>query len=285
MPTKRCPNGSRRNINGICIKKAFNEKSNTKRCPIGYRKNKSGVCVKYNTRTKKGVLLGDGNSPRSNFAKRYFANKKGSIQLLDKIGKSKRVIFQVNYNDVSHFTDYRNLSSNPRLDCVFKTISSMGVRRVKPIKQDSADVDRSEVLMFIKKAFALSGQEEVDYVYIDLRGEMIKLNKDKSELNEKIVDYFNSKLKNGYATMISVEITMRVGMSESRDIILYKYNNQLHFFNPQGRSELNPSKVFNSINIYDLFDQSTLFIGVGYYIVYNLKSPKKLINTSCSNKT
>ena len=37
----RCPNGSRRNKQGVCVKKTAK-----KRCPNGSRRNKHGVCVK-----------------------------------------------------------------------------------------------------------------------------------------------------------------------------------------------------------------------------------------------
>lgn len=54
----RCPNGSRKNKNGDCVKKGTknvivqpNKKATTKRCPKGSRKNKKGECVK----TRKSV--------------------------------------------------------------------------------------------------------------------------------------------------------------------------------------------------------------------------------------
>jgi hypothetical protein len=42
---KRCPNGSRKNKQGICVKSKL-EKTKKKRCPNGSRKNKQGVCIK-----------------------------------------------------------------------------------------------------------------------------------------------------------------------------------------------------------------------------------------------
>ena len=44
---KRCPNGTRRNKNGDCVRK--NDKhtlTSVKRCPNGTRRNKNGDCVK-----------------------------------------------------------------------------------------------------------------------------------------------------------------------------------------------------------------------------------------------
>jgi hypothetical protein len=42
---KRCPNGTRRNKNGDCVKKTDKDTS-VKRCPKGTRRNKNGDCVK-----------------------------------------------------------------------------------------------------------------------------------------------------------------------------------------------------------------------------------------------
>ena len=43
---KRCPNGTRKNKAGDCVKNKETETKKTKRCPKGSRKNKAGDCVK-----------------------------------------------------------------------------------------------------------------------------------------------------------------------------------------------------------------------------------------------
>ena len=76
---------------------------------------------------------------------------------------------------------------------------------------------------------------------------------------------------------------MRMGNGNlgGHNIVLYKYNNQVYFLNPQGKSDDNPSKIFNSTNINDLFRDTTWIIGLGYYTISNLKNPKPLVDTSC----
>jgi len=49
----RCPNGSRRNKSGVCVKNSEKSKTSKKRCPNGSRRNKSGVCVKNNGKSEK----------------------------------------------------------------------------------------------------------------------------------------------------------------------------------------------------------------------------------------
>jgi hypothetical protein len=230
------------------------------------------------------------------YAKRYFKNNKSRIHLLDKIGKSKtkNIMFQVNYNGVEQFRDYQNLSSNPTKDCVFQSIFSLGLRDVKLAKQDSLNVNThgrggvhtDEFKLFVKNAFALSPEEEITEEYMLLgtgAPKLItpKIITEKSKLNDKIVKLFNKKLKDGYATKISVLMVLSNGFTGGHAIIVYKYENQIYFFNPQAKSQPNPSRVVTSTYIYDLFNPTTWLDGLSYYTISNLKSPKPLVNTSC----
>ena len=74
MKRTRCPNGSRKDKNGICVKKLLGE--NVKTC-----KNKK----ECNKTTRKKRVSSDRQTPRSIYARKYFANKKETIHLLDKI--------------------------------------------------------------------------------------------------------------------------------------------------------------------------------------------------------
>jgi hypothetical protein len=127
----------------------------------------------------------------------------------------------------------------------------------------------------------LSPEEDITEEYMILGKKTPKLIREMPKLNDKIVRLFNKKLKDGYATKISVLMVMSNGSEGGHAIIVYKYDNQIYFFNPQGKLVHNPSRVVNSTNIYDLFNSSTWLEGLSYYVISNLKSPKPLVNTSC----
>ena len=256
---------------------------------LGERKRGSSDDKATGESTKRGRESSETKTPRSVYARRYFADNKSRIHLLDKIGKNKTktIMFQVNYDDVEQFTNYQNLSSNPRVDCVFQSIFSLGLRDVDLVKQDSLNVnthgrmgvDKDEVVLFIKTAFALSPEEDITDEIMVLGYETPKLIREKPKLNNKIVKLFNKKLKDGYATTIAIAIKMSNGVTGGHNIVVYKHDNQIYFFNPQGT--YNPSRVVNSTNIYDLFNPTTWIMGLSYFEISNLKSPKPLVNTSC----
>ena len=265
--------------------------SSEKRKSSGERKRGSSDNKATGESTKRGRESSETKTPRSVYAMRYFADNKSRIHLLDKIGKnkSKTIMFQVNYDDVEQFTNYQNLSSNPRVDCVFQSLFSLGLRDVELVKRDSLNVNthgrkgvnKDEVILFIKTAFALSPEEDVTEEFMVLGNETPKLIREKPKLNDKIVKLFNKNLKNGYATTIAIAMRMSNGVTGGHNIVVYKYDNQIYFFNPQGKSTYNPSRVVNSTNIYDLFNPTTWIMGLSYFEISNLKSPKPLVNTSC----
>ena len=307
MPRQRCPNGSRRDKFGICVrKKATRSKSiskekeksmksnpkntTTKRCPNGSRRDKSGECVSYNTTKKK--KSSERETPRSIYAKSYFANNKTDIHLLDKIEPTDTsVMFQVNYNDVSQFTNHVNLSHSPLIDCFFQSIFSLGLRDVTMAKNDAenintkgiAGVDTGEVEIFIKNAFNLAPNEYIQFRMSHL-DYYIKQKKSQEFINRIIQIRLGNELKDGYATVLYVErYISENGNTGGHYIVVYKYNNTIYFFDPQKNSRYNTLKGgFNSTNIYEVLDTEILYYGI--FTVYNLKSLKPLVNTSCPIK-
>lgn len=266
------------------------------RCPNGSRKGKDGTCKVYikpnktvnQKTTKKKKASSVRKTPRSIYAKQYFANNKETIHLLDKLHKDDTsVLFQVNYNDVNQFLNYENLHNSPKIDCFFQTIFSLGLRDIKISKKSSTQVNKhgkvgvnvNEVKLFIKNAFGLSEDETVSF-FINKMSDSKKHKKRSSEfISKKIRDKFDVKLKDGYATILYVQRLHENDTVGGHFMIIYKYNNQIYFFDPQKKTKKNVNGIFNSTNIRDvLIDRSG---DIGYFTIDNLKSPKPLVNTTC----
>jgi superfamily II DNA helicase RecQ len=298
MPRPRCPNGSRKNKNGVCVINTTKVKSTSKkresiskifksRCQKGYRKNKSGECVSNNTTKKR--KMSERETPRTSYANRYFKNNTTSIHLLDKLEQTQdNVMFQVNYNDVSQFTNHVNLSHNPRIDCFFQSIFSLGLRDVKMAKHESTNiningkvgVDTDEIKLFIKNAFDLAPNEYVKTDFYRLDDYIIRRKKSRDFLNKLITNNFRRRLKDGYASVIYVERLYNNGMRNGHFIIVYRHNNIIYYFDPQKNIKDTKAKgAFNSTDIYEVLDTGIIMFGT--FTVYNLKSPKLLVNTTC----
>jgi len=292
MKRSRCPNGTRKNKSGDCIQRVLNDKKNT-RCANGTRKNKSGDCIqrvltdKKNTRKKRVSI--DRQTPRSIYAKKYFANNKDDIHLLDKMNRGDTsVLFQVNYNDVNQFFNYENLHNNPKIDCFFQTIFSLGLQDVKISKKQSIDINKygnygvtaSEVKLFIKNAFDLSEDERITYFTTNV-GNCVKYKKRSSEfISNKIRNKFDSKLKDGYATIVFVtRLDNNDKETSGHYIVIFKYNDQIYFFDPQKKIRKNGDVIFTSTNIRDVLISKNG--DIGYFTIDNLHSPKPLVNTTC----
>ena len=260
------------------------------RCPNGSRKGKDGICNKnINSKTtRKKRITSERNTPRSIYAKKYLANTKETIHLLDKIhNNDTSVLFQVNYNDVSQFFNYENLHNNPKIDCFFQTIFSLGLRDLKISKKNSnqinkngtVGVDSNEVKLFIKNAFNLTDEERVTF-YLYKMSNSVKHKKRSSEfISRKICNKFYDKLKDGYATIIYVQRLHNNDTISGHFMIMYKYKNQIYFFDPQKKNKKNVTGIFTSTNIQDvLIDRSG---DIGYFTIDNLKNPKPLFDTTC----
>jgi hypothetical protein len=192
-------------------------------------------------------------------------------------------ITAVTYNDVSQFTEYQNLSiDTPRIDCVYQSMFSLGLRDVNKAKQNSinvntygtAGVSRREVNTYITNAFQLSKKEKVKSRQLILLSE----NPRPTVVRHTIHKFFNPLIKNGYATTVSVAYT-KYNIKYGHRIVMYKYNNKLYFFDPQKKYQTN--MMYNSTNIFDLFNKNATLTDINYIVIYNLTSPKLLVNTTC----
>jgi hypothetical protein len=300
MKRSRCANGFRKDKDRVCVKKSIRVKGS--RCANGFRKDKDRVCVKKRTYDNENKIVGnkitikkrvssDRQTPRSIYAKKYFANNKEVIHLLDKINDGdKNVLFQVNYNDVNQFVNYENLHNNPKIDCLFQSIFSLGLHDIKVSKKHSSRVNKygkigvqsDEVKLFIKDAFDLKDDEHVEFMVNKMRDNVKHVNRTLKVINNKIHRIFYNHLKNGYATVLYVERMYADGRIGGHYIVMYKYDNQLYFFDPQKKSNKNVNGVFTSTNIHEVLGSKSG--NIGYFIIDNLKSPKPLMNTTCPIK-
>jgi hypothetical protein len=287
---------------------------------------------------------GETKTPRSAYAEKFFSDNKSTIHLLDHYGDYDYVLFQVNYNDVSQFTEYENLDlvhPGHKKDCVIQSIFALGIRDVELSKQSSFDantygesgVTHFELNNYIRNAFDLPETTSVTAKYIDILDDddddefehYNYANTDDKyvddydpngynfymddkltpeEKNDKTVTFFDRRLKNGYATTIGVSLSRKGGdktQSSGHRIVVYKHNNQIHFFDPQQKLQgltlerdgdtmyvNNPNgkggvvrNVYNSRNLYDLISERVDINGVTYICIRNLQKPKPLVNTSC----
>jgi hypothetical protein len=296
--------------------------SSAKKITSSEKERRSSSAKKITSSEKERRSSSETKTPRSMYAKRYFANNKNTIHLLDKVGDYDYVIFQVNYNDVSQFTEYQNLSIEiPRIDCVFQSIFSLGLRDVNLSKQDSLNVNAYgrggvpsyELIKYIKNAFNLTPRSVVttkDISIADDDDNDEHYNEDgvydynlfldetlsQDDKNDKITTFFNHRIKNGYATTIAIKILGR-SVEYGHRIVLYKHDNQIYFFDPQrkkygeyvvhDRNQVyyvnteGERVVYISTNLYDLIPRGMVLTNVNYIAITNLSSPKPLVDTSC----
>jgi hypothetical protein len=300
MKRSRCANGFRKDKDRVCVNKNIRLKES--RCTNGFRKDKDRVCVNKKQETFKNKIVGnkitikkrvssERHTPRSIYAKKYFANNKETIHLLDKINDGdKNVLFQVNYNDVNQFVNYENLHNNPKIDCLLQSIFSLGLQDIKVSKKQSSQVNKygkngvqsDEVELFIKDAFDLKDDELVKFKVNKMRDNVKHVNRTLQVINNKIHRIFYNHLKNGYATVLYVERIYNDGRISGHYIVMYKYDNQLYFFDPQKKSNKNVNGVFTSTNIHEVLGSKSG--NIGYFMIDNLKSPKPLMNTTCPIK-
>ena len=116
---RRCPNGTRKNKQGVCEPK---DKPVAKRCPNGTRKNKQGDCI-----PKSDKLA----TPRTQYACRF----KKPIYL------SERDLFQIHFDTPDQFIQYTNLSKAPKLDCGYQSLFALGLLQAEHAKKSAEEVN------------------------------------------------------------------------------------------------------------------------------------------------
>lgn len=233
----RCPNGSRKIIPkiGKCVKTKKNKLKITDYFPItSFAKN--------NTRSKASHQL----TPRTKYQKKYFNSKKKSkkIKLL---GESypvdaDRILFQVSFSNKEQFKEYAGLSKDPKIDCFFQTLFSLGLRNLSLLKKDSENVNiygkqgvkPAKAAKFIACSFGLENSDVVGFE----RGFAYNNETTKTIISERM----DTWLVNNHATILCLGFLEKDEKNNDVDdvkhyIIAYKYNDEVFYFDPQKQIE------------------------------------------------
>ena len=205
----RCPNGTRKNKQGVCEPKDKPKPSpvpdlnpyKPKRCPNGTRKNKQGVCE---PKDQSKITA----TPRTQYACRF----KKPIYL------SERELFQIHFDTPDQFTNYVNLSKAPKLDCGYQSLFALGLLEVEHAKKSAEEVNtkgkvgiyNKELMTFFRVNFGFTSKETIE-VY---NRHYIKL-------------FLKHHLANNHATILLLQL------KSGHYIVAYKYKDVVHFYDPQ----------------------------------------------------
>jgi hypothetical protein len=199
----RCPNGTRKNKQGVCEPKDKPDLNpyKPKRCPNGTRKNKQGVCE---PKDQSKITA----TPRTQYACRF----KKPIYL------SERELFQIHFDTPDQFTNYVNLSKAPKLDCGYQSLFALGLLEVEHAKKSAEEVNtkgkvgiyNNELMTFFRVNFGFTSKETIE-VY---KRHFIKL-------------FLKHHLANNHATILLLQL------KSGHYIVAYKYKDVVHFYDPQ----------------------------------------------------
>ena len=200
----RCPNGTRKNKQGDCIKKMLTQAKPAKltRCPNGTRKNK-GVCESTSvkkpksrcpngTKKNKGVCVPKTEklaTPRTKYSCRYFKKP---------IHMSKNELFQIQFDTPNQFKKYVNLSKKPKLDCGYQSLFALGLLEVEHAKKSAEEVNTKgkvgiftdKLITFFRINFGFTSKESIQSY-------------DSQDTKKFLEDY----LKNNYATILLLQFS------------------------------------------------------------------------------
>ena len=221
---RRCPNGTKKNKQGDCVatdkpaveKPVANVEPNTpKRCPNGTRKNKQGVCEPKAMAT-----------PRTQYTCKYF---KKPIYL------SQKELFQIHFDTPDQFIKYTNLSKAPKLDCGYQSLFALGLLEAEHAKKSAEEVNTkgkvgiytNELRTFFRLNFGFAPKETID-VY---SRRFIKL-------------FLENNLANNHATILLLQFA-----KNGHYIVAYKYKDVVHFYDPQ----LNRHRTVDEKTTFDYF--------------------------------
>jgi hypothetical protein len=224
----RCPNGTRKNKQGVCEpnkpKTAKTDKpkpgktDKPARCPNGTRKNKQGVCEPKSEPTMA--------TPRTQYTCKYF---KKPIYL------SERDLFQIHFDTPDQFINYANLSKAPKLDCGYQSLFSLGLLEVDHAKKSAEEVNtkgkigifNKDLITFFRINFGFTPAETMD------------------TYNRRFIKLFlENNLANNHATILLLHFE-----KNGHYIVAYKYKDVVHFYDPQ----LNRHRTVDEKTSFDYF--------------------------------
>jgi hypothetical protein len=301
----RCPNGSRKNKNGICTKytkpisktktksksKSPKSKSPKSKSPKSKSpKSKSPklkskfvnrkTALNMNPHHLRGLILtkklhlkppinslSSENTPRKDYFNKFFKNKKVIL--------SNHKLFQV-VIDINQFKEYVKISSPERTnlkDCAIQSLFSLGLRDRKFGKKDSKKnkgVMINNIRQYLRDVFQIPNRQIWDN----------KVEIYTPEFLEEFRDMINSNLQNSMATIIYVDYYVNDN-NYCHAIIVYKYDDKVVYFDPQNKTEIKDlQKYFNYIRIIYTFEtditnalyakDTTCNLNFGFEHIYNI---------------
>lgn len=238
----RCPNGTRKNKQGDCIKKMLTQAKPVKRtrCPNGTRKNKKGVCESTSvnvkpkpskltlkrcpngTKKNKGVCVPKTEqlkTPRTKYSCRYFEKP---IQM------SKNELFQVGFDTPNQFKKYVNLSKAPKLDCGYQSLFALGLLEVEHAKKSAEEVNtKGKVGIFTDK---LTTFFRINFGFTSKESIQAYDSKDTKT-------FLENHLENNYATILLLQFA-----KNGHYIVGYKWKNKVYFYDPQQNKHIKVDK-------------------------------------------
>ena len=240
----RCKKGTRKCSTGKCVK--ISNKKTKNRCKKGSRKCANKRC--YNTITKRLELT---ETPRTKYDNKYHSS---SIYL-----KENTFLFQVNFKSQKQFTEYTNLYKTPRIDCVYQSLFSLGLRPCELSKKDSklcnlygkSGVTHKNIQYYLCDIFGLENND-IMYKFVNIHSDesydddlyddsYIYYDPD----DDATLKHVQNELQNNFATIIILNFSNNKGVILiTHAIIMYKYKNKIYFFDPQ-RHGINNSHVNN----------------------------------------
>ena len=204
----------------------------SRRCPRKCKcvkiTNKSRKCAKF---TKKLELT---ETPRTKYDNKYHSKP---IYL-----KENTFLFQVNFNSQKQFTEYKNLYKTPRIDCVYQSLFSLGLRPCELSKKDSklcniygkSGVLHKNIQYYLSNIFGLQ-KNDIIYKFINIHSIDSADSFVYYDPDEDVgLKHIQNELQNNFATIIILNFSNnKRKIITTHAIIMYKYKNKIYFFDPQ----------------------------------------------------
>lgn len=229
-------------------------------------------------------------TPRTVFAQTYFSKP---VTLLNKYrpnpsDKSGKLLLQVSFNSPDQFTNYANLSKQPKIDCFYQSLFSIGLRDVEQSKRDSSAINEKG-----KKGVFITTQREYLMRLFGLRESQIhifysgEVKNDKglhdNKASQQIINTtFTEKLSNNHASILILYFYKYGKELHGHAMIVYKYKDKIYYFDPQLKG-IKDDKTIKSKTLAHLIKYSgNKFIGAfGYFEINELPAPREPENLIC----
>jgi hypothetical protein len=224
-------------------------------------------------------------TPRGIYAKKYHTTE---IMLSDTdLTGNQNALLQFTFSDVKQFEDYVPLTLNPRIECFYQTLFTLGLRKTKLIKKEVEEinikgktgVNFTDAAKLFAESFGIPKRDVVFRTSNDI---------EETKINNEMNTFFDGKLKENHATIIAIFFTKnnsKIIKSEfAHFIVVYKNNNTIYYFDPQHKQKYNQHETINT-NILSITQKYKVkgykIFAYGYYKVSDLTHPMPLLINEC----